>query len=44
MASTILDFDFFSFYYEFDEIVDVYEELYDNNSTLCELLDFKLYY
>ena len=44
ITSTILDFDFFSLYYEFDDIVDVYSELYDNHSTLSELLDFKLYY
>ena len=44
ITSTILDFDFFSLYYEFDDIVDVYNELYDSHSTLCELLDFKLYY
>jgi hypothetical protein len=44
ISSTNLDLDFFSLFYEFDDIIDVYNELNDTYSTLCELLDFKLYY
>lgn len=44
IRSTNLDLDFFSLFYELDDIVAVYDELHDNCGTLCELLDFKLYY
>ena len=39
-----LDFDFFSLCYEFDQIIDVYNELNDSQGILCKILDFKLYY
>lgn len=44
ITSTNLDLDFCSLFYELDDIIDIYNELNDNHSTLCELLDFKLYY
>ena len=29
---------------KYEDILEIYDELYSNFSTLCELLDFKLYY
>ena len=44
ISSTGLDFDFFTQFYEFDRIDDVYQELTERHGTVCLLLDFKLYY
>ena len=44
ISSTNLDLAYFSLFNEYEDILEIYDELYSNFSTLCELLDFKLYY
>jgi hypothetical protein len=44
VTSTNLDLVYFSLFDEFDDILEIYDALNNNFSTLCELLDFKLYY
>lgn len=44
ITSTNLDLVYFSLFDEFDDILEIYDALNNNFSTLCELLDFKLYY
>ena len=34
----------YAFINEFDDILEIYDELNNNFNTLCELLEFKLYY
>jgi hypothetical protein len=44
IPSTNLDLVYLSLFNEFDDILEIYDELNNNFNTLCELLEFKLYY
>lgn len=44
ISSTNLDLVYLSLFNEFNDILEIYDELNNNFNTLCELLEFKLYY
>lgn len=44
LSSLNLDKAFFSLCQEFDDVVDIVEELHQKHYALCQLLDFRLYY
>jgi hypothetical protein len=44
LTSIPIDKAFFSLCQEYDDVVEIVEELYQNHYALCKLLDFRLYY
>jgi len=44
VLSTVLDRLFFEVCQEYDNVVDIVEELYEKRSAMCEALGFRLYY
>ncbi|MBP6758674.1 MAG: hypothetical protein KA133_05430 [Flavobacterium sp.] len=44
LSSLNLDKAFFSLCQEFDDVVEIVEELHQKHYALCQLLDFRLYY
>jgi hypothetical protein len=44
LTSSPIDKAFFSLCQEYDDVVEIVEELYQKHYALCKLLDFRLYY
>jgi hypothetical protein len=44
ISSNSIDKAFFSLCQEYDDIIEIVEELHQKHYSLCKLLDFRLYY